>query len=406
MPLTKHQKEVAECNSRFRVLVTGRRFGKTFLAIRELARFAIKPKQNVWYVAPTYRMCKQIVWNELKDKLIKINWIEETNEQELCVTLRNKSKIILKGADNYDSLRGVGLNFVVLDEFADIKEAAWFEVLRPTLADTKGHALFVGTPRGQSSWSYELFNRGKDTTQKEWKSWRFKTIDGGQVTEEEVDQAKQDLDARTFKQEFEGSFVTYSGQVYYNFNREHHVKKCNITSGVLHIGMDFNIEPMTACVFQTDGSIVKVVGEIVLHTSNTDEIVEEIKNRYKGKKIIIYPDPAARQRRTSAGGRTDLSILQNAGFVVKCKYRHPEIRDRINAVNSRLLNTEGEVLMYIDPKCVKTIHSLERQLYKEGSSIPDKESGYDHMNDALGYAIEYLYPVKNIINFEQPRRWS
>ena len=406
MPLTKHQKEVAECNSRFRVLVTGRRFGKTFLAIRELARFAIKPKQNVWYVAPTYRMCKQIVWNELKDKLIKINWIEETNEQELCVTLRNKSKIILKGADNYDSLRGVGLNFVVLDEFADIKEAAWFEVLRPTLADTKGHALFVGTPRGQSSWSYELFNRGKDTTQKEWKSWRFKTIDGGQVTEEEVDQAKQDLDDRTFKQEFEGSFVTYSGQVYYNFNREHHVKKCNITSGVLHIGMDFNIEPMTACVFQTDGSIVKVVGEIVLHTSNTDEIVEEIKNRYKGKKIIIYPDPAARQRRTSAGGRTDLSILQNAGFVVKCKYRHPEIRDRINAVNSRLLNTEGEVLMYIDPKCVKTIHSLERQLYKEGSSIPDKESGYDHMNDALGYAIEYLYPVKNIINFEQPRRWS
>ena len=406
MPLTKNKKEVAECNSRFRVLVTGRRFGKTFLAIRELARFAIKPKQTCWYISPSYRMAKQIVWNELKDKLLKVNWIEDTNEQELSVTLRNKSKIVLKGADNYDSLRGVGLNFIVLDEFADIKEKAWFEVLRPTLADTKGHALFVGTPRGQSSWSYELFNRGKDPTQKEWKSWRFKTIDGGQVTEEEVDQAKQDLDARTFKQEFEGSFVTYSGQVYYNFNREHHVKKCNITSGVLHIGMDFNIEPMTACVFQTDGSIVKVVGEIVLHTSNTDEIVEEIKNRYKGKKIIIYPDPAARQRRTSAGGRTDLSILQNAGFVVKCKYRHPEIRDRINAVNSRLLNTEGEVLMYIDPKCVKTIHSLERQLYKEGSSIPDKESGYDHMNDALGYAIEYLYPVKNIINFEQPRRWS
>ena len=406
MPLTKHQKEVAECNSRFRVLVTGRRFGKTFLAIRELARFAIKPKQTCWYISPSYRMAKQIVWNELKDKLLKVNWIEDTNEQELSVTLRNKSKIVLKGADNYDSLRGVGLNFIVLDEFADIKEKAWFEVLRPTLADTKGHALFVGTPRGQSSWSYELFNRGKDLTQKEWKSWRFKTIDGGQVTEEEVDQAKQDLDARTFKQEFEGSFVTYSGQVYYNFNREHHVKKCNITSGVLHIGMDFNIEPMTACVFQTDGSIVKVVGEIVLHTSNTDEIVEEIKNRYKGKKIIIYPDPAARQRRTSAGGRTDLSILQNAGFVVKCKYRHPEIRDRINAVNSRLLNTEGEVLMYIDPKCVKTIHSFERQLYKEGSSIPDKESGYDHMNDALGYAIEYLYPVKNIINFEHPRRWS
>ena len=112
MPLTKHQKEVAECNSRFRVLVTGRRFGKTFLAIRELARFAIKPKQTCWYISPSYRMAKQIVWNELKDKLLKVNWIEDTNEQELSVTLRNKSKIVLKGADNYDSLRGVGLTLL------------------------------------------------------------------------------------------------------------------------------------------------------------------------------------------------------------------------------------------------------------------------------------------------------
>ena len=170
--------------------------------------------------------------------------------------------------------------------------------------------------------------------------------------------------------------------------------------------MDFNIEPMCAVVFQTDGSTVKVVNEIVLHTSNTDEIVEEIKNRYENKRIIIYPDPACRQRRTSAGGRTDLSILQNAGFSVKCKYRHPEVRDRINAVNSRLQNSEGDVLLYIDPRCKRTIHSLERQLYKQETSVPDKDSGYDHMNDALGYAVEYLFPVKNIVNFEQPRRWS
>ncbi len=126
----------------------------------------------------------------------------------------------------------------------------------------------------------------KTQHKKEWKSWRFKTVDGEQVTEEEVEQAKQDLDDRTFKQEFLGSFVTYSGQVYYNFNREKHVKRCNITEGTLHIGMDFNIEPMCAVVFQTDGSTVKVVNEIVLHTSNTDEIAEEIKIDTRTKELL------------------------------------------------------------------------------------------------------------------------
>src|SRR4051812_34565230 len=113
MPLTTPQKTIANSESRFRVACCGRRFGKTHLAMRELARFARFPKQRVYYTAPTYRQAKAILWTPLKDKLAAINWIDKVNEQDLTVTLKNGSTISVRGTDNFDSLRGVGLHFLV-----------------------------------------------------------------------------------------------------------------------------------------------------------------------------------------------------------------------------------------------------------------------------------------------------
>ena len=96
----------------------------------------------------------------------------------------------------------------------------------------------------------------------------------------------------------------------------------------------------------------------------------------------------------------------NAGFNVKVKPRHPEVRDRINAVNSRLKTTEGKRLLFVNSKCKNTINSLERLLYKEGTSVPEKNSGLDHISDALGYAIDWLYPVRTIYKPTEQRRWS
>ena len=124
MPLSLAQDTVANSPTRFRVVVAGRRFGKTHLSIRELCYHAKEPDKDVWYVAPTYKMARQIVWRKLKNKLQDLNWVAKTNETELTITLVNGSVIALKGADNYDSLRGVGLDFIVLDEFADIDPEA------------------------------------------------------------------------------------------------------------------------------------------------------------------------------------------------------------------------------------------------------------------------------------------
>lgn len=402
--LTRPQFEVFDTNERFRVVVAGRRFGKTFLSIAELIDVAVpKEGSHCWYVAPTYKAAKEIAWDMLIAR-IPPEWIRKSNETALTLTLINGSTIALKGAEKPDNLRGRSLDFVVMDEFADMRPEAWYEVIRPSLSDRQGSALFIGTPKGRNHF-YDLWTQGADGNP-DWEAFQYTTIDGGQVAPEEIEAAKRDLDERTFNQEYNAQFVNYSGIIYYNFSREESVNRSADDGSMLHIGMDFNLDPMSAVVAIRDGSTLKIIDEIVIYGSNTDEIVDEIKTRFPSRQICVYPDPAARQRKTSAGGRTDLSILQNAGFAVKVRERHSAIRDRINSVNARLKSADGQRHLVIDPRCKQVIKSLERQTYKEGTSQPDKDSGFDHMNDALGYLIDFLYPIKRQYDIPQPTRWT
>ena len=405
--LTKPQYQISSSNKRFRVLVSGRRFGKTYLCITEMMKYASRVKQNIWYVAPTFKMAREIAWTKLKDMLHQFNWIENVNESNLQITIKKTgSKISLKGCENYDALRGVGIDFLILDEFADIDEKAWTEVLRASIADTQGDVLMCGSPKGYGNWSYRMYLKGKED--EEWDSFQFTTLQGGMVPKEELEQAKQDVDIRTYRQEFEGTFENYAGSVYYNFHPVDNVKQSNIDwSKPLHIGLDFNVDPMSASVAQIEKDTIHFKDEIVIYSSNTDEMVEEIRNRYGSKqKIFCYPDPACRQRKTSAGGRTDLTILQNAGFNVKCKIKHSPIRDRINAVNSRLKSATGKRHIFVNPSCKIIIRGLQRQIYKENTNIPDKEEGFDHMNDSIGYLIEIVKPLIADQKPFKPVRWT
>jgi hypothetical protein len=408
MQLTKPQSEIFCSPSRFRAVVAGRRFGKTFLSTGEILRAAIGgSNRNCWYVAPTYGAAKEIAWDMLI-QTIPEEYIQKTNETALTIKLINGSVISLKGAEKPNNLRGRALDFVVLDEFADMRPEAWNEVLRPSLSDrhteeSPTRALFIGTPKGRNHF-YDIWASGLDGAEG-WDSFQYTTLQGGNVPQAEIEQARSDLDERTFNQEYCAEFVTYSGLIYYAFSRELSVINIDDNNGTLHIGMDFNLDPMSAVICLRHGQDLLAIDEIVMFGSNTDEMVAEIKDRYPNRHIIIYPDPASRQRKTSAGGRTDLSILQNAGFSVKVKKQHPLVRDRINAVNSRLLSGDGNRHLFVSPKCKQTIKSLERQTYKEGTSIPNKD-GTDHMNDALGYLVEYLFPIRTEYAVQQPTRWT
>ena len=134
--LTKPQFKVSNSTKRFRVLISGRRFGKTYLTIVEMMKLASQLNKTIWYVAPTLKMAKEICWSDLKRVLAEYNWIEDINETTLSIKIKKTNSIIsLKGAENFDSLRGTGLDFLILDEFADIDKRTWCEVLRASCAD-------------------------------------------------------------------------------------------------------------------------------------------------------------------------------------------------------------------------------------------------------------------------------
>ena len=191
----------------------------------------------------------------------------------------------------------------------------------------------------------------------------------------------------------EASFEDLAQNVYYSFGDHNIAAYKEEVGSQIFVGCDFNVSPMSAVVAVRTGFGYHIIDEVVIYNSNTDELATEIKARYPGKRITAFPDPAGAQRRSSAGGLTDIKILQNAGFSVKYRTSHPAVKDRINAVNSAFYSSTGNIRLKVDPKCKRTIESFRKMSYKEGTVIPDKEKGWDHMTDAAGYFVEYVMPV-------------
>jgi hypothetical protein len=404
MPLSATQEIVARDNHRFRVVVAGRRWGKTTLAIREMCKVAREPDKEIYYISPTYRMSKTIVWKRLKKKLIDLRWVKKINESELSVTLVNNSVISLKGADNPDALRGISLSAAIFDEFAFMDPDTFWTVIRPALADQEGPALFITTPIGKGNWAFDLYNMSEKN--KDWASFTFTTLEGGFVTQEEIEAARNEMSEQQFKQEFEASFVTASNLVAWAFSRENNLKHLdNPDTRNLHIGMDFNNSPIVCAIYVQHGEEMYQIDEIHMLNSHTQELADEILRRYPKSKITIYPDPSGRQRKTSAGGATDFTILESAGFTVKAPFKHDPVRDRINSYNARLCSATGIRRLFIDPKCKYTIESLEKFCFKAGTQVPDK-GDFDHMFDAASYCIQYMFPLRKETPDYTPQRWG
>ena len=393
MKLTDIQKEIINDNNRFKIIISGRRSGKTMSAITSLAKYARHPKRKCMYIAPSYRMAKQIVYDDLYQMLKERKWLKAVNKSDLAFTLVNGSVIYLRSADNPDSIRGIGLDYVVLDEAADISEDAWKAVIRPTLSDKEGSAMIISTPKGRG-WLYDVFNDAKHLP--DWNSWQFTTAEGGIVSQQELAQARLDLGEREFLQEYEAKFVDYSGLIYYAFG-EHNIKQMKYGQGEsipIHVGIDFNVDPGCAAIAFVHQGGIHIYDEVEIYGTDTREMVKEIQRRYPNRRYICYPDASGAQRRTSAGGITDHIILKNAGFQLKVGSVNPSVKDRIASVNA--VCKEDNVRLTIDPKCVKIIKGLRSHTYKEGTRQPTKDgaSDYSHFNDAIGYMVNHLYPLR------------
>lgn len=207
------QQEVFKDTTRFKVIAAGRRCGKSRLAATTLLIEGLRCPTGsaVLYVSPTMGQSRQIIWDLLLDLGREV--IQSSHVNNLDITLINGARIYVRGSDRPDTLRGVSLTYAVLDEVADIKVEAWEQVIRASLSDKKGRAIFIGTPKGRN-WFYDLFNLGKDGEDEDWKSWHFTTKDNPMIDPKEIESAKKTLSSFSFKQEYMASFDTAGSDVF------------------------------------------------------------------------------------------------------------------------------------------------------------------------------------------------
>jgi len=207
------QQEVFKDQTRFKVVAAGRRCGKSRMAAVTLLIEGLKCPQGsaVLYVSPTMGQSRQIIWDLLLDLGREV--IQSSHVNNLDITLINGARIYVRGADRPDTLRGVSLTYAVLDEVADIKPEAWEQVIRASLSDKKGRALFIGTPKGRN-WFHDTFKLGESGEDSDWKSWHFTTADNPLIDPTEIESAKKTLSTFAFKQEYMASFSNAGSDVF------------------------------------------------------------------------------------------------------------------------------------------------------------------------------------------------
>ncbi len=385
--VNRTRKDILADPSRFKVIVAGRRWGKTVLSLMYLLKDEFHQGERRWFITPTYRQGKMIVFPVLR-QMFQGFVGAKLNESEMSVIFDNGAELAVKGADNEHNLRGVELTKCVMDEMAYIKPHVWEEIIYPMLATTQGSVLFIGTPSGYDI-MYDLYSKGQ--SEQDWKSWQFKTIDGGFVPKEEIQRAKRTMDPVRFRQEFEGSFESTGNRAAWNFDRNTHVKQASTLSDYLWWGCDFNVDYMSAvlaCQY-TDGTI-HYFDEIRLKNSNTDEMARKMKQI--APDIEVYPDPAGSARSTTSN-RSDHHILRDHGFIIRARRAHPSHIDRLNALNRKLLDANESISMTVDPKCIYLIKDLEQVQRDKKGGIDKSQIDLTHSLDACSYAIAYKFPI-------------
>jgi phage terminase large subunit-like protein len=204
------QLQIFHSEKRFKIVAAGRRFGKSYLSAWLLLIKGIQSEsKDVFYVAPTFQQAKDIMWAMLKD--LGRDLIAQAHENTAVLTLINGRKIYLKGSDRPETLRGVGLSYVVLDEYASMKPVVWEQIIRPTLADVRGEAFFIGTPAGKNHF-YDLYKDALDDD--DWDAFQFNSTDNPFLPPEEIEASKKTMSSMSFRQEFEASFETGSGGIF------------------------------------------------------------------------------------------------------------------------------------------------------------------------------------------------
>jgi hypothetical protein len=398
--LSAPQMSIYQDTSRFRAVCAGRRFGKTQEIKAELITVVGEPNQIAIYLAPTRPMVKKLMFKPLSEWLATYDYgLSNIDKTELTFEFKNGSVLYCGGAYNYDSYRGIGANFTALDEAAMMPEEVWGEVIRPTLSDTKGRALIVSTAKGRSNWFYPLFTNPYFSTH------QFTTLQGGWVEEEEIEAAKNMLDEKTFRQEYEASFESTGNVVYYTFS-DKNITDCKFNPFAnTYLCFDFNVgEKPMSCIVVQETTKINVVKEFIYKYSNTEGMCESVKTwldqqGFEGT-LNVTGDNTGNFNK-SAASRSDYQIIdfffKNYKDYNKKTKATKSIRNRVACLNSLFLSASGISKLYIDKSCDKLIEDLRRVEWREnGTQLDDKDAERTHASDALSYFAYNYYPIDGV----------
>lgn len=401
----KHAGRIAfwQCKKRFIFNHSGRRSWKTETAKRRAVRAHItSPNKRFLAAAPTNKQAKKIFWEDFK-KLVPNDLKADTSESDLFIRLWSGAELHVAGMDAPDRVEGQMWDGVLLDEYGNMAERVWPEVISPVLADTGGWAMFTGVPEGRNHY-YDLIHKMKhrpDVAIFHWPSWEI-------LPPDEIEVQRANLDELTFAQEFGGEFVHFSGRAYYAFDEKIHcrpVKDLYDKRAPLVFCFDFNVDPGVAAICQErrlpnglDGTAV--IGEVfVPRNSNTEVVARKLAADFKEHegRVLLYGDFTGGARGSAKAQGSDWDIIKRIlrpvfGERLSDKVTvNPPVKDRINAMNGRLKAANGDVRMMVDPRFAPhVIKDLEGVTIIEGSAGEiDKASAaqLSHISDGLGYYI-------------------
>lgn len=383
MLLTPSQTEIAKDTHRFRVVNCGRRFGKTTLSIEEIKGKAVAKPSRISYIAPTYQQARDIAWEQLKSELKPI--ILKINESRLELTTKTlkggESLIVLRGWEAIETLRGQKFDFIVVDEIASMRNfwSNWQEVIRPTLTDTRGEALFISTPKGFNHF-YELFKKEAEDT--DYKSFHFTTYDNPHIPPDEVEKAKLEVTEDRFAQEYLADFRKTEGLVYKEFDREKHLFDPATIEGILwadyFAGVDFGFTNPTAVVhIRKDRDERYYVTDEFYEPQHSEEEIAEYVAACKFQRV--YPDPES---------PSSIKALRNKKINVRTVVKNRDsIKNGINVIRELFKANR----LFISKRCENLIYELETYAYPEKKDLKNEDENpikeNDHACDALRYAL-------------------
>lgn len=419
-------------NHRFTVTPSGRRSGKTeIVGKRRLIHRAVRgvdaPNPRYFVAAPTRDQVRTIYWTDLKLMTLPFQDPKKPpSESRLIIYLLFDHEIHLLGMDKPERVEGSHWDGGVLDEFANMKKQTWLEHVRPALSTPgrpKAWCDFIGVPEGRNHY-YDLYTdavakmklEGKNSS---WGAYHWFSADI--LDPEEIEAARSEMDELTFKQEYEGSFINFSGQAYYNFSERHKGKTSYNSRHPIGFCFDFNVAPGVAVIvqekakFDINGNQIKgsqkteCIGEVYIpRNSNTIAVCRKLISMFKNhrSKIFIYGDSTGGMKGSAKVLGSDWDLVKKvltpafgSQLIWKVPRANPRERQRINAVNSRLRNSTGYIGIIIDPiKCKYLVKDLEGvQLLEGGSGEINKIKSPEltHISDALGYYIVSEFPVIN-----------